>query len=76
MAGIGDARPDIPFLEKVGLPFAPGNAHDDVKAVCSMVSEHADSEAAIELLDYVIAHNRGLPLVPESMTAGDAIEHS
>jgi hydroxymethylpyrimidine pyrophosphatase-like HAD family hydrolase len=75
MAGIGDARPDLPFLMKVGLPFAPGNAHEDVKAVCAITSEHADSEAALELLDFVIEHNRALPLVPETMTAGDALEH-
>ena len=70
MAGIGDARPDLPFLAKVGLPFAPANAHPDVKAICSMISEHQDSEAALELLDYCIEHNRSLSLVPETMTVG------
>jgi hydroxymethylpyrimidine pyrophosphatase-like HAD family hydrolase len=67
MAGIGDARPDLPFLTKVGLPFAPANAHADVKAVCTLISEHPDSEAAIELLDTVIEHNRSLALVPDSL---------
>jgi hydroxymethylpyrimidine pyrophosphatase-like HAD family hydrolase len=58
MAGIGDARPDLPFLQRVGLPFAPENAHEDVKAVCCQVSALPDSEAAIELLDLVVKHNR------------------
>ncbi|MGI8906428.1 MAG: HAD family hydrolase [Candidatus Sumerlaeaceae bacterium] len=69
MAGIGDSRPDLPFLTKVGLPFAPANAHADVKAACKIISEHQDSEAALELLDYVIEHNRALALVPDAMAA-------
>jgi len=58
MAGIGDARPDLPFLVKVGYPFAPANAHADVKAVARGVSELPDAAAALELLDRIIAHNR------------------
>lgn len=73
MAGIGDARPDLPFLMKVGLPFAPGNAHQDVKAVCKVISQRPDSEAALELLDHVIEHNRSLPLIPETLQAGDSV---
>lgn len=60
MAGIGDARPDLPFLAKVGLPFAPANAHQDVKDICTHVSARPDAEAALELLELVITHNRRL----------------
>jgi hydroxymethylpyrimidine pyrophosphatase-like HAD family hydrolase len=60
MAGIGDARPDIPFLSQVGIACAPGNAHPDVKAVAHWTSPLEDAEATIEFMDRVVDHNRAL----------------
>lgn len=60
MAGIGDAAPDLPFLERVGFAYAPANAHQDVKAACHGVSAQTDAGAAMELLDMTVAHNRRL----------------
>jgi len=58
MAGMGDARPDITFLEKMGISGAPANAHEDVKAIANFVSEYEEAQGAIDFLNYVIAHNR------------------
>lgn len=69
MAGIGDARPDLPFLQRVGFPFAPSNAHADVKAVCSRTSSQSDAAAAVELLDLIVEHNRGV--VDDSFPDGE-----
>ena len=60
MAGIGDARPDLPFLERVGLAWAPANAQNEVKAKCHGVSTLEDAGAARELLQLIITHNRRL----------------
>lgn len=58
MAGMGDARPDLTFLELVGLAGAPANAHEDVKAVAHFVSRFPEAAGALEFIDWVIAHNR------------------
>lgn len=58
MAGMGDARPDVSFLQLVGIAAAPSNAHDDVKAIAHFVSEKSDAEGALEFVDWIIAHNR------------------
>lgn len=58
MAGIGDARPDLPFLSQVGIACAPGNAHPDVKALAHWHSEEHDAQAALEFLERLIARNR------------------
>lgn len=70
MAGIGDAAPDLPFLEKVGYAYAPANAHDIVKNVCHGVSPHRYSDAALELLDKIISHNQYLKRGNEEVTTG------
>src|SRR5690606_15349452 len=70
MAGIGDAAPDLPFLEKVGYAYAPANAHDIVKNVCHGVSPHRYSDAALELLDKIISHNQYLKRGKEEVTTG------
>ncbi len=58
MAGIGDARPDIPFLEQVGLACAPANAHPDVKALAHWHSDLPDAKAALEFLRRIVVRNR------------------
>lgn len=73
MAGIGDARPDIPFLVKTGLPCAPANAHADVKAVCRYVSREEDAAGTLAIIDHIIAANRELLEVnPEFAAAAGA----
>jgi hydroxymethylpyrimidine pyrophosphatase-like HAD family hydrolase len=57
MAGMGDARPDVSFLEMVGIAGAPANAHHDVKAVAHFVSQKSDAEGALEFIDWILAHN-------------------
>lgn len=70
MAGVGDARPDLPFLSQVGIACAPGNAHADVKALAHWHSERHDAHATLEFLERLIAHNRGLS------RAGDPVQPS
>ncbi|RMH28232.1 MAG: HAD family phosphatase [Candidatus Hydrogenedentota bacterium] len=72
MAGMGDARPDITFLEKMGIAGAPANAHEDVKAVADFVSAHEDAQGAIDFLNYVIAQNRRV--LNDGMTEGSGRE--
>jgi hydroxymethylpyrimidine pyrophosphatase-like HAD family hydrolase len=41
MAGIGDTKGDLPFLDIVGYSAAPSNAHDIVKVAVDYVSPQA-----------------------------------
>jgi len=58
MAGIGDAHPDLPFLDMMGFSCAPANAHEDVKNVCHLVSDKNYAEATMDFIDRIIAMNR------------------
>lgn len=58
MAGIGDARPDLPFLKEVAIACAPANAHPDVKALAHWHSQECDARAALQFLDRLVARNR------------------
>lgn len=60
MAGIGDARTDLPFLRMVPHSCAPAEAHEDVKSICTFLSSGCDADAAVEFLDFLIDHNRQL----------------
>lgn len=74
MAGIGDARPDIPFLSQVGIACAPANAHEDVKAVAHWTSTRRDAEAALEFLDRLIERNRKLRTEARESMRGEVRE--
>ena len=39
----GDSRNDLPMLRHAGCSIAMGNAPDDVKAVCSFVTERPEN---------------------------------
>jgi 3-deoxy-D-manno-octulosonate 8-phosphate phosphatase KdsC-like HAD superfamily phosphatase len=58
MAAIGDAIPDLPFLDSVGVSYAPSNAQGPVKELCQFVSSSPDHLAALEMIESVLAHNR------------------
>lgn len=58
MAAIGDSTPDIPFLQMAGFAFAPANARQAVKDCCHAVSRFNDADAASELIELLIAHNK------------------
>jgi hydroxymethylpyrimidine pyrophosphatase-like HAD family hydrolase len=58
MAAIGDAIPDLPFLETVGASYAPANAQDPVKDLCQFVSRNEDHFAALDMIESVLEHNR------------------
>ena len=72
MAGVGDARPDVPFLTMVGMACAPSNAVDEVKSICSFVSDKPDAEATMEFIDHIIAHNRAFARCQGGMGRHDA----
>ena len=40
--GIGDADNDISFLKKVDLPIAMGNANENIKSICKVVTDDND----------------------------------
>ncbi len=60
MAGMGDARPDLSFLELVGIAGAPANAHEEVKQVAHFVSSASDAEGALEFIEWVLRRNSEL----------------
>lgn len=60
MAGMGDARPDIPFLRMMGVSCAPANAQDEVKAACGHVSPLHAADAAMEFCRMLVRRNREL----------------
>lgn len=58
MAYIGDSSGDVPALNIVGMPFAPSNAADIVKAVPGVaVLDHPVTEAVLEAYQRVIDFN-------------------
>ena len=46
-AGIGDSYNDLPMLEVAGLSVAAGNAVEDVKKVCDVVTKADNNEGVI-----------------------------
>lgn len=44
--GIGDADNDISFLKIVGLPIAMGNANENVKSICKVITDDNDHNGA------------------------------
>lgn len=58
MAGVGDATPDIPFLQLTRLSCAPADAAESVRSVCNFISDKPDAEATVDFLDYIVESNR------------------
>lgn len=55
MAFVGDDLPDIPVLERVGLPIAVANARPEVKAVCRVVTQAGGGHGAVrEVIDMLL----------------------
>jgi 3-deoxy-D-manno-octulosonate 8-phosphate phosphatase (KDO 8-P phosphatase) len=57
VAYIGDDLMDLPLLERVGLPCAPADAMDSVKAKAKLVTKHAGGHGAVrELCELLLEH--------------------
>ena len=57
MAYIGDSSGDIPGLERVGMAFAPYNAHEPVKEVAHVVTSSPSTVGVLEAYHWIIQHN-------------------
>lgn len=57
MAYIGDSSGDIPGLERVGMAFAPSNAHETVKEVAHLVTSRPSTAGVLEAYHWIIQHN-------------------
>ena len=54
IAAIGDSGNDLAMLRAVGCPVAMGNASDEVKAVCAMVTDSNDRDGVAKAIDRLI----------------------
>jgi 3-deoxy-D-manno-octulosonate 8-phosphate phosphatase (KDO 8-P phosphatase) len=55
VAFVGDDIPDMPVLQRAGLPIAVANARDEVKAVCRYVTEARGGHGAVrEVIDRLL----------------------
>jgi hydroxymethylpyrimidine pyrophosphatase-like HAD family hydrolase len=50
MLGIGDTQGDLPMLKIVGLPAAPSNASDDVRAAAKYIASLPGPSGVAEIL--------------------------
>lgn len=50
MAGVGDARGDVPFLRLMGWSAAPANAHTVVKQLVHYTSPYEDGRGLLDIL--------------------------
>ena len=57
MAYIGDSSGDISGLERVGMAFAPFNAHEPVKEVAHLVTSGRSTIGVLEAYHWIIQHN-------------------
>ena len=53
-AAIGDSGNDLAMLRAVGCPVAMGNAPDEVKAVCAMVTDSNDRDGVARAIERLI----------------------
>lgn len=54
IAAIGDSGNDLAMLRAVGCPVAMGNASDEVKAVCAMVTDTSDRDGVAKAIDRIV----------------------
>jgi 3-deoxy-D-manno-octulosonate 8-phosphate phosphatase (KDO 8-P phosphatase) len=55
VAYIGDDLPDMPCLERVGLPTCPGNAAVEVREFAHLVSNHPAGQGAVrEIVEFIL----------------------
>lgn len=50
MIAVGDAYNDVPMLEYAGFSVAMGNAPDDIKAMCSFVTDTNDNDGVAAVI--------------------------
>ena len=58
-AFVGDDLPDLPLLQRVGLPIAVANAVPEVKAAARLVTARAGGEGAAREVAELILRSRG-----------------
>lgn len=55
LAAMGDDLTDAPVLRKCGLPIAPANAADEIKAIAALVTERSGGAGAVrEAIEYLL----------------------
>jgi 3-deoxy-D-manno-octulosonate 8-phosphate phosphatase (KDO 8-P phosphatase) len=55
VAAVGDDLPDLPVLQRCGLPIAVANAVDEVKAAARYVTQRAGGDGAVrEAVEYIL----------------------
>ena len=55
VAFVGDDIPDLPVLQRAGLPIAVANARDEVKAACRYVTDARGGHGAVrEVIDRLL----------------------
>ena len=59
IAGVGDSKGDIDFVEKCAFKAAPANANDELKEICDYVSNYNDIEGIVDILHNLIQLNQG-----------------
>jgi 3-deoxy-D-manno-octulosonate 8-phosphate phosphatase (KDO 8-P phosphatase) len=73
VAFVGDDIPDLPVLERVGLPIAVANARAEVKAVCRHVTEARGGHGAVrEVIDGLLRSRGEFDAVVAKFFAGEA----
>ena len=60
IAFVGDDLPDIPLLKKVGISFAVQDAHEQVIAVCDMVTKQKGGHGAVREICEMILKEKGV----------------
>ena len=60
MAFVGDDLPDIPLLKKVGMAFAVNDAHEQVIALCDMVTTQKGGHGAVREICEIILKKKGV----------------
>lgn len=64
---MGDDVVDIPILKRVGLSFAPSNAHDYVKGFCKYITKRQGGDGALrEAIEHVLELTGQLTNILES----------
>ncbi|HEY9745633.1 MAG TPA: HAD hydrolase family protein [Oculatellaceae cyanobacterium] len=55
VAYIGDDLPDLPCLERVGLPACPGDAAREVRNICALVSDYPAGQGAVrQIIEFIL----------------------
>lgn len=74
VAFMGDDIPDLPVLQRVGMPIAVANARPEVKAACRYVTEARGGHGAVrEVIDGLLRSRGEFDTVVAKFLAGGAV---